>query len=262
MTACWCQCGRSQWCGATCVAAEIVESCQALCHTEEYVSARQWRTAPPPPQRTVSTRDMLMCPVCLETVVRPHVLPECGHSFCLRCLTGCAAGARAVRCPACRKENVLADARPNYALMQVLDGGPTVMDSPSSDVAPGTTSRYALHMCQYWSSCLELQFNASLWSCCGIGARPRQVAPSLPVNDLVAAVPVVAVHTCIGYGCQECRQATVVAGGHYKVLQQCEVSAGLHPPGLHSSGVRIGSLAAGAPSRSTHQSFSWLPLCS
>ena len=32
--------------------------------------------------------DLLMCPVCLETVEDPHVLPQCGHTFCKRCIGG------------------------------------------------------------------------------------------------------------------------------------------------------------------------------
>lgn len=66
-----------------------------------------------------SRDDLLMCPVCLETVEDPHVLPQCGHTFCKRCIEGAACGQRSVNCPTCRRSNQVAQARPNYALRQV-----------------------------------------------------------------------------------------------------------------------------------------------
>ena len=78
--------------------------------------------------------DLLMCPVCLETVEDPHVLPQCGHTFCKRCIGGAAQGRATLRCPTCRQSNQVAQARPNFALRQLL------ADDATSTSA-GTSSR-------------------------------------------------------------------------------------------------------------------------
>eukprot|EP01043_Picozoa_sp_COSAG02_P037306 COSAG02_NODE_2789_length_8024_cov_8.486183_3_plen_411_part_00 len=84
--------------------------------------------------------DLLMCPVCLETVEDPHVLPQCGHTFCKRCIDGVAQGGSTLRCPTCRQPNQAAQARPNFALRQLLADGATGTSAGSSSSAPARST--------------------------------------------------------------------------------------------------------------------------
>jgi len=52
-----------------------------------------------------TAKESLQCPVCMESVLDPAVLP-CQHSFCWRCLTDCAAHGIST-CPLCRQEQSL-----------------------------------------------------------------------------------------------------------------------------------------------------------
>jgi hypothetical protein len=81
--------------------------------------------------------DLLMCPVCLETVEDPHVLPQCGHTFCKRCIDGASMGRGTLPCPTCRQSNQVAQARPNFALRQLLADGAT---GARTSVAGSSTS--------------------------------------------------------------------------------------------------------------------------
>eukprot|EP01052_Picozoa_sp_SAG31_P002149 SAG31_NODE_73_length_27793_cov_26.900520_6_plen_223_part_00 len=67
--------------------------------------------------------DLLLCPVCLETLRDPHVLPNCGHTFCKQCIVRCAQGQSSLRCPTCRRSNRVEQALPNFAVRQLIDDG-------------------------------------------------------------------------------------------------------------------------------------------
>jgi hypothetical protein len=64
--------------------------------------------------------DLLECPVCLETMNDPHVLPGCGHTFCKNCIERTAAGQRQLRCPTCRRTGRADGIQPNYALRNLI----------------------------------------------------------------------------------------------------------------------------------------------
>ncbi|XP_035676306.1 tripartite motif-containing protein 3-like [Branchiostoma floridae] len=52
--------------------------------------------------QTKLTDDFLVCAICMDTFVRPKVLP-CQHRFCAACLTSYAAGRSQFPCPLCQQ---------------------------------------------------------------------------------------------------------------------------------------------------------------
>lgn len=60
----------------------------------------------------------LACPICLEQLCSPVLLPCCGHSFCASCLHR--ALSRGPSCPLCRSPATWASATPNRAVSALL----------------------------------------------------------------------------------------------------------------------------------------------
>jgi len=55
-----------------------------------------------PPTRTRISEDLLKCPICIEEMTHPYILP-CSHAFCQACLERHFGGAQTADCPVCRR---------------------------------------------------------------------------------------------------------------------------------------------------------------
>lgn len=67
--------------------------------------------------------DLNECPVCLETFKDPHILRECGHTFCKPCIQALQSSSnlrQGTRCPTCRAPFRLNNILPNYAVRQIV----------------------------------------------------------------------------------------------------------------------------------------------
>jgi hypothetical protein len=67
------------------------------------------------------------CPVCLETMNKPHALP-CMHNVCADCAPKLVHGKR-TRCPECRRW-YFSRYRPNYALADAYETMRTMVVKP------------------------------------------------------------------------------------------------------------------------------------
>jgi len=65
---------------------------------------------------------LLDCPVCLERLTSPKILPGCGHTLCESCTTGICRNPvwGYCHCPICRQRFRSQDVRPNYTVQALL----------------------------------------------------------------------------------------------------------------------------------------------
>jgi len=63
--------------------------------------------------------DLLECSICFSAFENPHILPRCGHTFCLSCIQNL----RDSRCPICRQVFDRRNVRPNFVLQQLMAEG-------------------------------------------------------------------------------------------------------------------------------------------
>jgi RING-type zinc-finger/B-box zinc finger len=69
----------------------------------------------------------VICPICFDNfnseILRPLILPKCGHTVCVKCLKHIMKASSIIKCPVCRKTNPteISKLPVNYALFDICD---------------------------------------------------------------------------------------------------------------------------------------------
>lgn len=105
----------------------------------------------------------ITCNVCLEVYDDPHILKECLHTYCMKCIKKLQRGTE-IRCPGCRKSTKLEDVKQDFKTQRLIDiykaqklesdhAGCSIMDQHQCGMCQTKTSQ-CTHHCRNCQICL------------------------------------------------------------------------------------------------------------
>ncbi|XP_063068691.1 tripartite motif-containing protein 16-like [Engraulis encrasicolus] len=143
-------------------------------------------------------QDPLRCSICLELLNDPATIP-CGHSYCMKCISGCWDQRREHSCPQCRETFTTRPVlKKNTILAELVDkmksrGSHTSLAVPPPPHAPAAAASYAGPGDVECDFCTERKLKAvksclvCLVSLCQTHMEPHLNIPALKNHKLVQA---------------------------------------------------------------------------